>query len=93
MVPETSQGPTDLRLQLTEGVFFPRIKRLERVVQHSFPSSNEAKDIWNYTAFKIQSATVAFSFTARDLGLKETSPVLNADGQMVGWLVLKIERT
>jgi len=33
------------------------------------------------------------SFTARDLGLKETSPFLNADGQMVGWLVLKTEQT
>ena len=32
------------------------------------------------------------SYSVRDLGLKETSSVLNADGRMAGWLVLKTEQ-
>lgn len=51
LLPETSQELTELQLQLTQGVFSPRIKRLECEAEHSFPSSIEDKNTWNYTTF------------------------------------------
>ena len=84
---------------IDSGIFSLRIKRPWREAEHSVLSRVEAKNTWNYIVFfprtplRYNQAQGHFSYTVWDLRLKETSPDLNADGQIVGWLVLKTEQT